>query len=282
MVRSSAPPPPPPLVSSRLEPRRSNNGRVCGAHAWEGSDPEGLFPCILGHEAGAVVEAVGPGVTSVAVGDHVVPCYTPQCAEAQCIFCQSPKTNLCPKIRGSQGSGFMPDGTSRFSLNGKPLFHFMGCSTFSEVRSPSFSDASSLTFSDASLTFSDARAVHLLRVYGARRDLVRQDRARGAAREDVLARLRRLDRLGRRLEHVQGTTRYKISGRSRIAGLAQVRACLKSRPGSRGPRGRTGRSGGRLSWRTIRMQWGSAPLGTGGTSSSPAGTHNTRVTVLCV
>ena len=66
------------------------------------------------------------------VGDHVVPCYTPQCAEWSCIFCQSPKTNLCPKIRSSQGAGVMPDGTSRFSINGKPIYHFMGCSTFSE------------------------------------------------------------------------------------------------------------------------------------------------------
>jgi S-(hydroxymethyl)glutathione dehydrogenase/alcohol dehydrogenase len=101
-------------------------------YTWEGSDPEGLFPCILGHEAGAVVESVGEGVTSLVPGDHVVPCYTPQCNEPDCIFCRSPKTNLCPKIRGTQGQGVMPDGTSRFSLNGKPLYHFMGCSTFSE------------------------------------------------------------------------------------------------------------------------------------------------------
>jgi S-(hydroxymethyl)glutathione dehydrogenase/alcohol dehydrogenase len=101
-------------------------------YTWEGSDPEGLFPCILGHEAGAVVESVGPGVTSLRPGDHVVPCYTPQCSEPGCIFCRSPKTNLCPKIRGTQGKGVMPDGTSRFSLGGKPVYHFMGCSTFSE------------------------------------------------------------------------------------------------------------------------------------------------------
>ena len=99
----------------------------------EGQDPEGLFPCILGHEAGAVVESVGPGVTSVKVGDHVVPCYTPQCNAASCIFCASPKTNLCPAIRATQGQGVMPDGTSRFStLDGKPIYHFMGCSTFAE------------------------------------------------------------------------------------------------------------------------------------------------------
>jgi len=101
-------------------------------YTWEGSDPEGLFPCILGHEAGAIVESVGEGVTSLKPGDHVVPCYTPQCNEAECIFCRSPKTNLCPKIRGTQGQGVMPDGTSRFSLNGEPIYHFMGCSTFSE------------------------------------------------------------------------------------------------------------------------------------------------------
>ena len=96
------------------------------------SDPEGLFPCILGHEAGGIVEAVGEGVTSLEVGDHVVPCYTPQCNEPDCIFCRSPKTNLCPRIRGTQGQGVMPDGTSRFSLDGKSIYHFMGCRTFSE------------------------------------------------------------------------------------------------------------------------------------------------------
>jgi len=102
-------------------------------YTWEGSDPEGLFPCILGHEAGAIVESVGEGVTSVRPGDHVVPCYTPQCNEAECIFCRSPKTNLCPKIRGTQGQGVMPDGTTRFSReDGTPLYHFMGCSTFAE------------------------------------------------------------------------------------------------------------------------------------------------------
>ena len=102
-------------------------------YTWEGSDPEGLFPCILGHEAGAIVESVGPGVTSLKPGDHIVPAYTPQCASPECIFCQSPKTNLCPEIRGTQGQGVMPDGTSRFTrANGEELYHFMGCSTFSE------------------------------------------------------------------------------------------------------------------------------------------------------
>jgi S-(hydroxymethyl)glutathione dehydrogenase/alcohol dehydrogenase len=97
-----------------------------------GQDSEGKFPCILGHEAGGIVESVGPGVTSVKVGDKVIPCYTPECREASCIFCMSPKTNLCPKIRGTQGQGLMPDGTSRFSIDGKTIYHFMGCSTFSE------------------------------------------------------------------------------------------------------------------------------------------------------
>uniref|UniRef100_A0A7S2BKS7 S-formylglutathione hydrolase n=1 Tax=Octactis speculum TaxID=3111310 RepID=A0A7S2BKS7_9STRA len=97
-----------------------------------GQDPEGLFPCILGHEAGAVIESIGEGVTDYSVGDHVVPCYTPQCCQPSCIFCASPKTNLCPAIRSSQGQGVMPDGTSRFSINGQTIYHFMGCSTFSE------------------------------------------------------------------------------------------------------------------------------------------------------
>lgn len=97
-----------------------------------GQDPEGVFPAILGHEAGGVVESVGEGVTSVKVGDHVIPAYTPQCCELSCVFCQSPKTNLCPKIRSTQGKGLMPDGTSRFTCNGKTIFHFMGCSTMSE------------------------------------------------------------------------------------------------------------------------------------------------------
>eukprot|EP01134_Creolimax_fragrantissima_P000356 CFRG0356T1 len=98
-----------------------------------GQDAEGLFPCVLGHEAGAVVESIGEGVTSVKVGDHVIPCYTPQCNEEDCIYCQSKKTNLCPKIRATQGKGVMPDGTTRFTtMDGKSIYHFMGCSTFAE------------------------------------------------------------------------------------------------------------------------------------------------------
>jgi len=98
----------------------------------DGHDPEGLFPCVLGHEATAIVESVGEGVTTVTTGDVVIPCYTPQCSQHECIFCQSPKTNLCPTIRGTQGQGLMPDGTSRLSKNGQPIYHFMGCSTFAE------------------------------------------------------------------------------------------------------------------------------------------------------
>jgi len=98
----------------------------------DGFDPEGLFPCVLGHEAASVVESVGEGVTSVAVGDVVIPCYTPECKKHDCIFCESPKTNLCPAIRATQGQGLMPDGSSRMHKDGTPLFHFMGCSTFAE------------------------------------------------------------------------------------------------------------------------------------------------------
>ncbi len=93
-----------------------------------GADPEGLFPAILGHEGAGVVLEVGRGVTSVKPGDHVIPLYTPECR--QCKSCLSGKTNLCTAIRATQGKGVMPDGTSRFSLGGKPVHHYMGCSTF--------------------------------------------------------------------------------------------------------------------------------------------------------
>jgi len=95
-----------------------------------GQDSEGVFPVILGHEGGGIVESIGEGVTSVAPGDHVVPLYIPQCRD--CKFCSSHKTNLCSKIRSTQGKGLMPDGTTRFKCNGKDIFHFMGTSTFSE------------------------------------------------------------------------------------------------------------------------------------------------------
>ncbi|WP_189577048.1 S-(hydroxymethyl)glutathione dehydrogenase/class III alcohol dehydrogenase [Marinobacter zhanjiangensis] len=105
---------------------------VCHTDAYtlSGADPEGLFPTILGHEGGGIVEAVGEGVTSVEVGDHVIPLYTAECGK--CKFCTSGKTNLCSAVRATQGKGVMPDGTSRFSYNGEPLYHYMGTSTFSE------------------------------------------------------------------------------------------------------------------------------------------------------
>jgi len=105
---------------------------VCHTDAFtlSGEDPEGLFPAVLGHEGGAIVEEVGAGVKSLKPGDHVIPLYTPECGE--CSFCTSGKTNLCQAIRATQGQGLMPDGTSRFSAGGKPVYHYMGTSTFSE------------------------------------------------------------------------------------------------------------------------------------------------------
>ena len=104
---------------------------VCHTDAFtlSGDDPEGAFPAILGHEGAGVVVEVGEGVTSVAPGDHVIPLYTPECRT--CDFCLHPKTNLCQSIRATQGQGVMPDGTSRFTLDGEPILHYMGCSTFS-------------------------------------------------------------------------------------------------------------------------------------------------------
>ncbi len=103
---------------------------VCHTDAFtlSGEDPEGLFPSILGHEGAGIVVDVGPGVKSLKAGDHVIPLYTPECRE--CEFCLHPKTNLCQAIRSTQGQGLMPDGSSRFSLNGDALFHYMGTSTF--------------------------------------------------------------------------------------------------------------------------------------------------------
>jgi len=105
---------------------------VCHTDAFtlSGEDPEGIFPAVLGHEGGAIVEEVGPGVKGLTAGDHVIPLYTPECGE--CSFCTSGKTNLCQAIRVTQGKGLMPDGTSRFSLGDKQIFHYMGTSTFSE------------------------------------------------------------------------------------------------------------------------------------------------------
>lgn len=105
---------------------------VCHTDAFtlSGDDPEGIFPVILGHEGGGIVEAVGEGVTSLEVGDHVIPLYTAECRT--CKFCTSGKTNLCQSVRETQGKGLMPDGTSRFSYKGEPIYHYMGTSTFSE------------------------------------------------------------------------------------------------------------------------------------------------------
>jgi len=104
---------------------------VCHTDAFtlSGDDPEGAFPAILGHEGAGIVVETGAGVTSVKPGDHVIPLYTPECRE--CDYCLHPKTNLCQAIRSTQGQGIMPDGTSRFSLNGEKILHYMGCSTFS-------------------------------------------------------------------------------------------------------------------------------------------------------
>ncbi|MDZ7588521.1 MAG: S-(hydroxymethyl)glutathione dehydrogenase/class III alcohol dehydrogenase [Parasphingorhabdus sp.] len=99
------------------------------AYTLEGKDSEGLFPSILGHEGAGIVREIGEGVTSVKPGDHVIPLYTPECRN--CKSCLHPKTNLCTAIRATQGQGLMPDGTSRFSMGGETLFHYMGCSTFS-------------------------------------------------------------------------------------------------------------------------------------------------------
>ncbi|EUK17983.1 alcohol dehydrogenase class III [Commensalibacter papalotli (ex Servin-Garciduenas et al. 2014)] len=105
---------------------------VCHTDAYtlSGTDPEGIFPTILGHEGAGIVQAVGEGVTSISVGDHVIPLYTPECGK--CDYCLSGKTNLCQAIRITQGKGLMPDGTTRFFKDGKPIFHYMGTSTFSE------------------------------------------------------------------------------------------------------------------------------------------------------
>src|SRR3982750_4017462 len=104
---------------------------VCHTDAFtlSGDDPEGLFPAVLGHEGAGIVVEVGEGVTSVQAGDHVIPLYTAECGE--CLFCKSGKTNLCVAVRATQGKGVMPDGTSRFSYQGEAIFHYMGCSTFS-------------------------------------------------------------------------------------------------------------------------------------------------------
>jgi len=130
-----------PLVIEEVEVAAPKNGEVLlkisatgvchtDAYTLSGKDPEGLFPAIMGHEGGATVMEIGEGVASVKPGDHVIPLYIPECGE--CKFCKSGRTNLCGAIRVTQGRGLMPDGTSRFSVGGKTLFHYMGTSTFSE------------------------------------------------------------------------------------------------------------------------------------------------------
>jgi S-(hydroxymethyl)glutathione dehydrogenase/alcohol dehydrogenase len=130
-----------PLVIEQVEVSGPKSGEallqvkatgVCHTDAYtlSGKDPEGIFPAIMGHEGGAVVVETGQGVTSVKHGDHVIPLYIPECG--QCKFCRSGRTNLCGAIRATQGKGLMPDGSSRFSVNGKPVYHYMGTSTFSE------------------------------------------------------------------------------------------------------------------------------------------------------
>ena len=105
---------------------------VCHTDAFtlSGADPEGIFPVVLGHEGAGIVVEIGEGVTSVQPGDHVIPLYTAECRE--CLFCKSGKTNPCVAVRATQGKGLMPDGTTRFSYKGQPIYHYMGCSTFSE------------------------------------------------------------------------------------------------------------------------------------------------------
>ena len=130
-----------PLVIEEIDLQGPQNGEVlvrmvatgvCHTDLFtlSGDDPEGIFPTILGHEGGGIVEEIGTGVTTLKVGDHVIPLYTPECGV--CEFCLSGKTNLCQAIRATQGKGLMPDGTTRFSKNGTPIFHYMGTSTFSE------------------------------------------------------------------------------------------------------------------------------------------------------
>src|SRR5215213_2214389 len=130
-----------PLTVTEVDLAEPRSGEVlvrlvaCGVchtdlYTASGADPSGYAPAVLGHEGAGVVEAVGAGVTSLAVGDHVVTLFSPQCRE--CVHCRSPKTNICLAIRDQQNQGYLPDGTTRLSFDGKPIRHFMGCSTFAE------------------------------------------------------------------------------------------------------------------------------------------------------
>ena len=130
-----------PLVIETIEVEPPRRGEVrikivatgvchTDAYTLSGNDPEGIFPCILGHEGGGIVESVGDGVLTIQPGDHVIPLYIPECGE--CSYCRNPKTNLCQKIRLTQGNGLMPDGTVRFHCRGQDIYHYMGTSTFSE------------------------------------------------------------------------------------------------------------------------------------------------------
>ena len=159
-----------------------------------GADPEGLFPAILGHEGAGVVVDIGPGVTSVKKGDHVIPLYTPECRN--CPSCLSRKTNLCTAIRATQGQGVMPDGTSRFSLGGQKIHHYMGCSTF------------------ANFTVLPEIAVAKIR-------------PRRAVRQGLLYRLRRHHRHRRGDQHREGRARRQSASCSGSAasGSMSFRAC---------------------------------------------------------
>ena len=157
------------------------------AYTLDGFDSEGIFPSILGHEGAGVVREVGPGVTSVNPGDHVIPLYTPECR--QCKSCLSGKTNLCTAIRATQGKGLMPDGTSRFSYKGETIFHYMGCSTFSNF------------------TVLPEIAIAKIREE-ARSSLLHSPDPRGRAVQDqLLHRLRRDNRRRRGRENGQGRAR---------------------------------------------------------------------------
>ena len=159
------------------------------AYTLDGFDSEGIFPSILGHEGAGIVREIGAGVTSVKPGDHVIPLYTPECR--QCKSCLSQKTNLCTAIRATQGKGLMPDGTSRFSHKGKTIYHYMGCSTFSN--------------------FTVLPEIAVAKIRTGR-----------SLRQELLYRLRRHHRRRRRGQHRQGQRRAPMSSCSASAGSAST------------------------------------------------------------